>query len=47
MKILKIHHPIEIAVHAKSTWAAPYTVSILVKRTNRSADNRVSATIYD
>ncbi len=32
MNVLKIHQPIAIFVRKKNTCAAPYTVSLLIKR---------------
>jgi len=32
MKVSKIHQASVIPEHKKNTWAAPYTVSLLIKR---------------
>ncbi len=53
MKISKIHQPIVIPVRSTNTRAAPYTLSLLIKRANylaaqeKSTNNSVSTTSYD
>ena len=53
MKVSKTHQPIVIPVRSKNTWAAPYTLSLLIKRANylaaqeKSTNNSVSTNSYD
>lgn len=42
MNILKIYQPVKLFGRSKHTWAAPYTVSLLIKAGNLLRQDKVA-----